>query len=109
MLSISYLAATEAVLVASWGKLLCVYISHENTFGVKMVRASKVESYLEVNTCKDWRQQDLISEYAQGALAYWTHKYYIGYIIASYCFQSLIGIANLLSAISCYKFHILKD
>ena len=28
--------------------------------------------------------------------------------LASYYFQSLIGPANLLSAISCYKFHILK-
>ena len=28
--------------------------------------------------------------------------------IASYCLQSLIGPANLLSAISCYKFHISK-
>ena len=33
---------------------------------------------------------------------------YTRYIIASYCFQSLIGLANLLSAISCYKFYILK-
>ena len=29
--------------------------------------------------------------------------------IASYCLQSLIGPANLLSAISCYEFHISKD
>ena len=29
--------------------------------------------------------------------------------IASYCLQSLIGPVNLLSAISCYKFHISKD
>ena len=28
----------------------------------------------------------------------------------SYCFQSLIGLANLISVISCYKFHnYLKD
>ena len=32
-----------------------------------------------------------------------------GHIIASYCFQSSVGLANLLSAISYYKFHILKD
>ena len=31
------------------------------------------------------------------------------HIIASYCLQSLIGPANLLSAISCYKFHTSKD
>ena len=39
-------------------------------FGVKKVRPSKVESYLEVNTRTqaDW-QQDLISECGQG-LAY---------------------------------------
>ena len=30
------------------------------------------------------------------------------HIIASYCLQSLIGPAHLLSAISCYKFHISK-
>ena len=29
--------------------------------------------------------------------------------VASCCLQSLIGPANLLSAISCYKFHISKD
>ena len=33
----------------------------------KKVRPSKVESYLEVNALRDWRQQDLISEYGQGA------------------------------------------
>ena len=33
-------------------------------------------------------------------LAYCTHKYYTGHIIANYCFQNLIGLANLLSAIS---------
>ena len=43
----------------------------QNTFGVKKARPSKVESYLEVNTWADWRQQDLISECGQG-LAYWT-------------------------------------
>ena len=32
-----------------------------------------------------------------------------GHFIASYCFQGLIGLPNLLSVISCYKFHILKD
>ena len=37
------------------------------------------------------------------------HKHYTKHIIASYCLQSLIGPANLLSAISCYKFHISKD
>ena len=29
------------------------------------------------------------------------------YITATYSFHGLIGLANLLSAISCYKFHIL--
>ena len=33
----------------------------------KKVRPSKVESYLEVNASRDWRQQDLILEYGQGA------------------------------------------
>ena len=37
------------------------------------------------------------------------HKHYTKHIIASYCLQSLIGPANLLSAISCYNFHISKD
>ena len=36
-------------------------------------------------------------------------KYCTGHIIASYFFQSIIGLANLLSAISCYKFCTLKD
>ena len=31
----------------------------------KKVWPSKIESYLEVNTLTDWRQQDLISEYGQ--------------------------------------------
>ena len=74
------------------------------TFGVKKVQP---ESYLEVNAFTDWWQEDLLSEHSQ-SLAYWAHKYYTGHIIASYCFQSLIGLANLLSAISCYKFHTLK-
>ena len=52
---------------------------------------SKVEVYLGVNAWTDWQQQDLISEYGQGP-AYWTHKYYSGHIIASYCFQGLIGL-----------------
>ena len=69
------------------------------------MRPSKVESYPEVNTWADWRQQDLISECSQGL----AHKHYTGDIITSYCLQSLIGLANLLSAISCYKFHISKD
>ena len=42
-------------------------------------------------------------------LAYWTYWYYIGHIIASYCFQRLIELASLLSTISCYRFYILKD
>ena len=36
-------------------------VSCKNTFGVKKAWPSKVESYLEVNTLADWRQQDLIS------------------------------------------------
>ena len=43
---------------------------------------SKVESYIEVNAWTDWWQQDLIPEYDQ-ILAYWTHKYYTGHIIAN--------------------------
>ena len=72
----------------------------------KKVQPSKVESYLEVNAWTDWRQQDLISEYGQG-LAYWTQNTTLDTLqLASYCFQSLIGLTNLLSSISCYKFHI---
>ena len=63
---------------------------------------NKVELYLEVKALIDWWQQDLISVCGQG-LAYWTHNY-IGHIITSYCFQSLLELANLLSAISCYNF-----
>ena len=58
-------------------------ISCKNTFGVKIVSSSKVESYLEVNTWTDWGQQDLLLEYGQG-LTYWIRKYHTGYIIASY-------------------------
>ena len=61
-----------------------------------------------MNTWTDWWQQDLIWGYGQG-LAYWTHSYYTGHIKANYCLQSLIGLPNSLSAISFYKFHILKD
>ena len=55
-----------------------VNYSCKNTFGVKQAWPSKVESYLEVNTLVNWRQQDLISDCGQG-LAYqtqtlqWTH------------------------------------
>ena len=42
-------------------------ISCKNTFDVKKVQPSKVESYLEVSAWTDWQQQDLISEYGQGA------------------------------------------
>ena len=55
----------------------------KNTCDLKKVQPSKVESYLEVNAWTDWRQQDLTSEYGQD-LAYWTHTYYTGHIIASY-------------------------
>ena len=43
-------------------------LSHvaNNTFGVKKVRPSKVESYLEVSAWTDLWQQDLISEYSLG-------------------------------------------
>ena len=61
-----------------------------------------------MNAWTDWWQQGLISECGWGS-AYWTYKYYTGHIIASYCFQSSIRLTNLLSAITCYKFHILKD
>ena len=42
-------------------------ISCKNTFGVKKVRPSKIESYLEVIAWTDWQQQDLISEYGEKA------------------------------------------
>ena len=42
-------------------------ISCKTTVNVKKVRPSKVESYLEVNACTNWWQQDLISEYSQEA------------------------------------------
>ena len=50
-------------------KCICNNYLIQNTFGVKKAQPSKVESYLEVNTWEDWRQQDLISECGQG-LAY---------------------------------------
>ena len=56
-------------------------ISCRITFWVKKAQPSKVESYLKVNAWTDW-QQDLISEYGE-CLAYWTHKYYTGHIIAT--------------------------
>ena len=36
-------------------------------------------------------------------------KILTGHIITTHCFQSLIGIATLLSVISYYRFRILKD
>ena len=42
-------------------------ISCKNVFSVKKVQSSKVQSYLEVNAWTDWWQQDMISEYGQGA------------------------------------------
>ena len=60
----------------------------------KKLWPSKVESYLEVNTWTDWQQQDMISKYVQG-LAYYKHIN-----------TTLDRLANLLSTISCYKFHM---
>ena len=40
--------------------------SCKNTFGIKKVQPSKVESYLEGNAWTDWQQEDMISEYSQG-------------------------------------------
>ena len=88
------------------GSCMSVNNSGPIVFSVKKVRPSKVESRLEVDAWTDRWQQDLRSEYGQG-LAYWTHKYYTGHTIASYCFQSLIGLANSLTVITCYKFHII--
>ena len=50
---------------------LCVYVlSCKNTFGIKKMQPSKLESYLKLKAWTDWWQQDLISEWG---LAYWTH------------------------------------
>ena len=67
--------------------------------------SSKVEPFQEVNVWTDWQQQNLISDYRQ-SLAYWTQNYYTGHTTYNYsdCFQSLTGLANLLSTISSYKF-----
>ena len=67
-----------------WYKYVSVFcIPCKDTFGIKKYHhASKVESYLEVNAWTDWQQEDLISKCGQD-LAYWTHKYYTGHIIAS--------------------------
>ena len=56
---------SKASLITSFIENMCMYrsvnyISCRNTFSVKKVRQSKVESYLEVNIWVDWRQQDLI-------------------------------------------------
>ena len=81
----------------------------KNTFSVKKVGPSKVlESYLKVNAWTDW-WQDLISEYCQGLVYEHINITLEALQLANYCFWSLIGLANLLSVISCYKFHILKD
>ena len=68
-------------------------ISCKNTFGVKKVWPSKVESYMEVNAWTDWWQQDNILEYGQG-LAYWTLITLDTLKLAYVCFQSLIGLAK---------------
>ena len=57
-------------------------------------------TYLEENTWTDWWQQDLISDFGQGACIYWTHIYYTGHIVASYCFQSLVVLSNNLFTFS---------
>ena len=83
------------------------YISCKNTFGVKKPWPSKVESYLEVNTyisrltttkfdIRIWPRLSILNTSTT-------------LVVASYCLRSYIGPANLLSAISCYKFHISKD
>ena len=76
----------------------------KNTFSVKKVQPSKVEQIGDniwyQNTAKVCHIKHIGSDIA---------KYYTGHGIASYCFQMLIGLTNLLSVISCYKFHILKD
>ena len=48
----------------------------QKTFGVKKVWPSKAESYMEMNVCTDFWEQDLILEYGQG-LAHWTYNYCI--------------------------------
>ena len=83
-----------------------IHISCKNTFVVKKVLPSKVRRIIPgseymnrmVTTISDIRMRPRLS-ILNTALR----------IIASYCLQSLIGPANLLSAISCYKFHISKD
>ena len=44
-------------------------ISCKNTFSIKKMWPSKLESYLEMNALADWQQQNLISKYSQ-VLAY---------------------------------------
>ena len=80
----------------------------QNTFGVKNLWPSKVESYLEVmheqiGDNKIWYQNATKAVHTEHI------KYCTGYVIASYCFQSLIGLTNLLSALSCHKFHYFKS
>ena len=50
-------------------------MSCKNTFSVKKVQPSQVESYVEVNAWTDWQQDLMISEYGQ-RLTCWMHKYY---------------------------------
>ena len=69
-------------------------------------------AYLAGPYLEDWIHEQIGDNkiwYQNAAKAYYTeHKHYTKHIIAIYCLQSLIGPTNLLSAISCNKFHISK-
>ena len=62
----------------------------------KKVRPSKVESYLEVKCMKRLATtRSDIRIRPRGFLILNTLILYTGHIIASYCFQSLIGLPNI--------------
>ena len=87
-------------------------LSHAKHLLYKKVRPIKVESYCtwklmheQIGDSKIW-YQNLAKRLSILNMLYTTLN---TLCIASYCFQGSNGLANLLSAKSFYKFHILKD
>ena len=86
-------------------------ISCKNAFGVKKCGQVKYNHtwkwmHEQIVDNKIWYQSTVKELSVLNTLILYMYSVHI---IACYCFQDLIGPANLLSAISCYRFHILKD
>ena len=98
--------------------LICVTIEYSSLqkwwyLIQKHLRCKKRCGQVKLNHTWKWIHEQIGDNkiwYQNAAKAYYSeYKHYTKHIIASYCLQSLIRPANLLSAISCCKFHISKD